>query len=76
MLQKLKKVLIWPQEYPLRWNAYVKLHPQDRFLKATLLKLIPRWVIPNHLTVLRMLLTPVVLYVLWRQHYGAGLILF
>ena len=41
-----------------------KLYPQDYVLRATLLRLIPSAVTPNHITVLRMMLTPVVLYLL------------
>src|SRR6185369_2656977 len=54
----------------------VKIHPHDHLLDRTLLRFIPESVRPNHVTILRILLTPVVFWVLWKQWYGLGTALF
>lgn len=38
-----------------------KLFPHDRFLAATILRLVPRWITPNMVTTLRFVLIPFVL---------------
>lgn len=53
-----------------------KIYPHDRLLAATFLKLIPAKVTPNQITILRILLTPVVLWLLWKSSYEAGIALF
>ena len=53
-----------------------KIYPHDRLMGHTVLKLIPRGVTPNQITIFRILLTPVVLWLLWRQDYASGIILF
>ncbi len=59
-----------------RWNANIVLHPTDRLFRAVLAPLFPKWVHPNHLTVLRLLLIPAVLYYLAIERYGIGVSLF
>lgn len=46
-----------------------KLYPQDYITKALVLPFIPEFVRPNHITVFRMLLTPLVLWLLWNEWY-------
>lgn len=53
-----------------------KLYPHDRVLARILLPGIPFFVQPNHLTVLRFFLTPVVLWLLWAENYAVGVPLF
>jgi CDP-diacylglycerol--glycerol-3-phosphate 3-phosphatidyltransferase len=60
----------------LMTNETVKLYWHDRILAKTLLRLIPRDVRPNHLTILRFLLTPFVLYYLWRENWPVVVPLF
>lgn len=57
-------------------NDNIKLFPHDHLLKKTVLFLIPKWIRPNHFTVLRLLLTPFVLYFLWREDWHVVLPLF
>lgn len=57
-------------------NENVRLYPHDRFLQATLLKLIPAWITPNQLTLARFLLVPVVLAALNDQAWAWVLGLF
>lgn len=45
----------------LMTNENVRLYPHDRLLAQTILKLIPSWVVPNHLTMVRLLCVPFVL---------------
>src|SRR5687767_6672029 len=58
------------------WNASIVLHPGDRLFAATVGRIMPARVRPNHLTVLRLMLIPFVLYFLWRQRYEIGVPLF
>ena len=60
----------------LMTNETVKLYWHDRILAKTILRLIPRDVRPNHLTILRFLLTPFVLYYLWQQNWPVVVPLF
>lgn len=48
----------------------------DKLLAATLLKLIPAWVTPNHMTVFRMLTVPFLLLFLVNGNYGIAIPLF
>ncbi|MFA5076354.1 MAG: CDP-alcohol phosphatidyltransferase family protein [Patescibacteria group bacterium] len=57
------------------FEAADKLHPQDKLLKP-LVSLIPKGILPNHLTVFRMLGTPLVWYFLTIDEYFWGLIWF
>lgn len=59
-----------------RWNAAITLYPSDRLFKAVIAPLIPRRIRPNHLTVLRMLLIPPVLYFLYVERFEIGVPLF
>jgi len=53
-----------------------KITFSDRMLAATVLKLIPHRVTPNQITVLRFFLIPFVLFLVFTEHYEAGLVLF
>lgn len=53
-----------------------QLYWYDRVLQYTLLPLIPRWILPNHITVFRMIATPVVLWLLLSQRYSLGIPVF
>lgn len=57
-------------------NQNVKLTFYDRPLAATILRLIPRRVRPNHITVARFLTSPMVFFLLWRGYYEVGLVAF
>ncbi|MEY4745016.1 MAG: hypothetical protein RL272_961 [Candidatus Parcubacteria bacterium] len=59
-----------------RWNSDIVLYPSDRLFAATIDPFVPRGVKPNHLTVLRMLLIPFVLYFLSVERYAVGVPLF
>lgn len=48
----------------------------DDFWEATLLKLVPKNIKPNHFTFLRFLLIPVVLYFLATEHFFTALLFF
>jgi CDP-diacylglycerol--glycerol-3-phosphate 3-phosphatidyltransferase len=51
-------------------------YPHDRLLAATVLKLLPSRVRPNHLTVLRMLLTPLVVWSVYAHDHLVSIPLF
>ncbi len=53
-----------------------KLYPHDYVLRAVVLPLVPQFVKPNHITVVRMVLTPVVLYLLATNNLVYGVPLF
>ena len=59
-----------------RWNTNIVLHRSDRLFRAVLAPLFPKWVQPNHLTALRLLLIPAVLYYLAMERYEIGVPLF
>lgn len=52
------------------------IYPHDKILNVLILRFIPQTVHPNHVTVLRILLTPVVLYFIITEQYGIGIPLF
>lgn len=60
----------------LMTNENVTLYAHDRWLDQTLLRLIPRDVKPNHLTMLRVILTPFILYYLWFEAWSVVVPLF
>lgn len=53
-----------------------KLYPHDYVLRAIVLPLVPTIVTPNHITVVRMILTPIVLYLLATNNFVFGVPLF
>lgn len=62
----------------LMTNETIRLYPHDHLFAWTLVPITPRWIRPNHLTVLRMILIPFVLYTLWIEswYWALGLFLF
>ena len=53
-----------------------RLFPHDHLMKAVILPLIPKFVLPNHVTILRLILTPFVLWFLFTEQYSIGVPLF
>ena len=53
-----------------------KLYPHDYLMKYTILPLIPSFVRPNAVTILRFVLTPIVLWLLFVGNYAWGVPLF
>ncbi|MEK7473276.1 MAG: CDP-alcohol phosphatidyltransferase family protein [Patescibacteria group bacterium] len=62
----------------LMTNENIVLAPFDKLLGAVFIRFFPKFVRPNHLTVLRILLTPLVLWLLWIEQWpwALGLFLF
>lgn len=60
----------------LMTNENIRFFPQDRLLRATVLRLIPHWILPNHVTIVRFILIPFVLYTLWIERWPLALFLF
>lgn len=52
------------------------MYPHDYLMKAVILPFIPKFVHPNHVTVLRFLMTPFVLWFLYTEQYLWGVPLF
>ncbi len=50
--------------------------PHDRFLAKTLLRLIPGWVQPNHLTIARFVTTPLVMWITIQKQYALAIPVF
>ncbi len=59
-----------------KWNRGVKLQLSDRVLMHTVVRFIPKSVRPNHITVARMLMTPLVVFFLMHERYSVGVPLF
>jgi len=53
-----------------------KIFPHDRILAWTILKLFPRFIKPNHITIFRFLTIPIVAFLMYYGHYFLGLIVF
>ncbi len=53
-----------------------KLYFTDKILAKIFIRFIPIFILPNHITVARFILTPVVAVLLWYQYYLAGFIVF
>lgn len=53
-----------------------RLFPHDHLMKAVILPLIPKFIKPNHVTILRLILTPFVLWFLLSEQYSIGVPLF
>ncbi|MFH1620582.1 MAG: CDP-alcohol phosphatidyltransferase family protein [Patescibacteria group bacterium] len=60
----------------LMTNDNVKLCFHDKILEKTVLRLIPRELKPNHLTIFRVLITPLVLYFLWLENWNMVVVFF
>ena len=54
----------------------IKIYFTDRVLAKTLLRLIPKKVLPNYITAARLLMVPWVTLFIWLGNYWVGLILF
>ena len=59
-----------------QWNENIKLLPHDRVFAAFLEPLVPQTVRPNHITALRLVSIPFILYFLWQTNYNIGVPLF
>lgn len=59
-------------------NDNIRLYPHDHAIRYLFHWWIPKWVKPNHLTVVRFLFTPIVLWMLWQERWleTLGLFLF
>jgi CDP-diacylglycerol--glycerol-3-phosphate 3-phosphatidyltransferase len=60
----------------LMTNENVQLYAHDRLLAQTILRLIPSWIRPNHFTILRVCLVPVVLWFIWQDAWSIAAPLF
>lgn len=57
-------------------RTFAKLYPHDHVMRYLVLPFVPEFVQPNHVTILRMILTPFVLWLLFLQEYVIGVPLF
>lgn len=57
-------------------NSSPKLYIQDVYFARYVEKYFPLWIRPNHITVLRFIMIPMVLYCLAKEWYGVGIPLF
>lgn len=57
-------------------NENVRLYFHDKILGATLVRLIPGFVHPNHVTMLRFVLIPIVTWLIWSGSWNWALSLF
>ncbi len=57
-------------------RSFEKLYPHDYLMQYTVVPLVPRWITPNHITMLRMVLTPFVIWILFLGNYTLGIPLF
>lgn len=57
-------------------RSFAKLYPHDYLMKYTFIPLVPRWITPNHITIVRMFMTPFVVWVLYLGDFRLGIPLF
>ena len=58
-------------------NEFInKPYWHDKILAATVLKLFPRSILPNHVTMIRLFLTPIVVWLVWIGEYAWGVPVF
>ena len=57
-------------------NETITYYPHDYIFRYTLVPLVPRWIRPNHITVFRMIMTPLVLVLLYGENYRWGVPIF
>lgn len=57
-------------------NSNIKFYPHDKIVDWLLVRFLPKSVTPNHLTLLRFILTPPVIYFIVAGPLAVGLILF
>lgn len=57
-------------------RTFAKLYPHDHVMRYLVLPLVPEFVQPNHITTLRMVLTPFVVWLLYLGNFTVGLPLF
>ncbi|HVM90340.1 MAG TPA: CDP-alcohol phosphatidyltransferase family protein [Verrucomicrobiae bacterium] len=60
----------------LMTNENIVLAPHDRLMGAVFVRWLPKFIRPNHLTILRVILAPVVLYLFWTEQWTAAFWLF
>lgn len=58
------------------YNGTIKLMPHDRLMARLILPLVPSWVRPNQITVVRLLTSPIVFWLFWMKNYALGLPVF
>lgn len=73
-LEKLEKPKLEKAEH--NFERADKILWTDKLQAATILKLFPRRVLPNHVTVFRFFATPVVALLMFYENYSVGLIAF
>lgn len=54
----------------------MQTYPHDKLIGRVFLPLIPETVRPNQITILRLLLTPLVVWFVWKERYDIGIPLF
>lgn len=64
---------MWSIHDDKEYQRAAKVYFQDKLLAATVLRLIPPSVKPNHLTMLRFLATPAVIWLMFTENYQIGL---
>ena len=53
-----------------------KINLHDRFLARTFLKLLPKSITPNQITIFRLLVTPLVFWLIYQENYLVGIVTF
>lgn len=66
----------WLTKRNFMTNDTVTLYVQDRVLAKILLPFIPRFITPNHVTLLRLFLIPLNIYFVWTEQFSILLPLF
>ena len=65
-----------PSFFDKHYHSTERIYASDRLLAATLLRLCPAWIVPNYITLVRFLITPLVLWFLFHDNFNVGIPLF
>ncbi len=60
----------------LMTNKNIKLYPHDKIMRAIFVPLVPKWVHPNHMTILRLFMIPTVIASIWLMYWDLAIALF
>jgi len=60
----------------LMTNKNIKLFPHDKLMGSLFVRFVPKWIHPNHVTILRLFMIPVVIYCILGKYWNWALVLF
>ena len=74
----MKRIEYFVQKHPdlFAYQKAVHVNPHDRLIEKYILRFLPQDITPNRITALRIILTPVVFFLILYEYYQIGAVLF